>query len=439
MQKQVSDATKTKQSTQSPIMCINVDWLQVYTLCHPIEPGFIAIDGAKYKIVLEDGQTPLFTRVLRVVSAQGRRCAIILQEPRNKVINERSTMIKLENRMLYSEGFVAYLYGLMSAIGATYKGITRLDLCCDSNKMGNGMSYQRFIKRFIQGVEGVKGDIVRVGSNKFFIVGSKDNVSTCTINSIRFGSFKSKIGAYIYNKPLELREVKDKPWIRKVWEQAGLTNTDDCPVWRAEISISCEGTDVLNMGTGELFRLSPRFLQYKDSIERLFRIYASKALHFRECTGQKARRHYKDMNLWGGAEMTSRPYSFSKFADTGRTEKVCANKLKSLLEEYSDLAGHEIVGVQAAIKLLLEIGGIKHATAQAKTNKMLLDGFRGYKFKAMLHQDYARALQEVIDARADFTHNDLDEAWQILTVYGVAEPIDTDEAYWRSLAKLAEH
>lgn len=420
-------------------MCINVDWLQVFCLSDALENQEINVCGRRFVLRVEDGQTPLFMRILRVAESSGRRWATILQEPRNNVINCKATMIKLENRVLYSEQFVAFLYDLMRALNVRYKGITRLDLCCDCNAFYGGLNVQRFIKKFVSGVEGVKGDIVRVGSNKFFLVGNKDGVSTASINSIRFGSFKSKIGAYIYNKTLELKEVKDKPWIRQVWLEAGLESTEKRPVWRSEISISCEGTDVLNMGTGELFRLSPRFLEYKSSVEKLFHIYAAKALHFRVCEGQKNRRNYKDMNLYGSAVMTSRPYYVSKSADTGRTEKICANKLRSLMEEYSDIAGTEVQGINSAIKFLLMLSNYKASEVKAEKAKRELNTLKATSFVKLKEADYFRALDELFEARRDFTQGELDAAWQIMGVMGMVEPMQYDDCAWAGLSNLAEY
>lgn len=422
------------QNRNSNPMCISVDWLQVFTLCAPLDSQKLNFGGRSYNLIVEDGQTPLFQRVLKLVH-NGRRYATILQEPRNKVITARATMIKLDNRVLYSEQFVQLLYDLMEAIGARYKGITRLDLCCDFNKLHGGLNVQRFIKAFLNGVEGVKGDIVRVGSNKFMIVGSKDGASISNINSIRFGSFKSKVGAYIYNKTLELKEVKDKPWIREVWKQAGLISDEKTPVWRAEISINSEGTDVLNMGSGELFRLSPRFLEYKSSIERLFHIYAKKAFHFRKCEGQKNKRFYKDMNLFGAPEMGCRPYYVSKSADTGRTEKICANKLAQLMEEYSDIAGIDVVGINTAIKFLLELNGYKSSIARATQNERELSRFKATTSIALLKENYRKAMDAMISARLDCTHMDIDAAWQIMELMGAAEPLEYDDAAWTNLAE----
>lgn len=427
MEKQVTNETIEGRKNGHWTMCINVDWLQLFTLCDVIEAGPIEVQGRHMDVKLEDGETPLFLRKLSIRTMTGRIWATILQCPRNKVITDRATMIKLENRVLYSNGFVDFAYSLMRALGATYKGITRIDLCCDFNKLSNGQTPQRFIRKFVEGVEGEPGDIVRVGSNKFFLVGTKDNVTRAKYNSIRFGSFKSKIGAYMYDKTLELQEVKDKPWIRKAWEEAGLVSTDSKHVWRAEISISSEGTDVLNMGTGEIFRLSPQFLQYKDSVERLFEIYASRALHFRVCRGQKNRRNYDELNLFSGAHMTSKPYMPSQYKDMGRTEKMCYNKLKALMEEYSDIAGEDARGINAAIRFLLHLSDTKKSIVKLTESTNALKRFGAKKSIRLVQEDYYKALMELQEARRDFTQEDLDGAWQILTIYGESAPMEYTE------------
>lgn len=41
------------------------------------------------------------------------------------------------------------------------------------------------------------------------------------------GSGKSSYSVYLYNKSKELKEVKDKPYIRELMEKAGFNNNED--------------------------------------------------------------------------------------------------------------------------------------------------------------------------------------------------------------------
>ena len=141
------------------------------------------------------------------------------------------------------------------------------------------------------------------------------------------------------------------------------------------------------------------------------------------------------MDLFGNSEMTCRPYYVSKSADTGRTEKVCANKLQQLMEEYSDIAGTDVQGINTAIKFLLELNGYKSSIARAKANESGLSRFKATTSISLLKETYRQALDAMISARLDCTHMDIDAAWQIMTILGAAEPLEYDDAAWTNLAE----
>ncbi len=139
------------------------------------------------------------------------------------------------------------LYDLISTLHLTYKGITRLDLCYDCNYFSNHKSPAKFIQDFVFKEVGKNGYIYRKGSSKFTCHGSKTSTSSSKITSIAFGSNNNKVRQYIYDKTIELEEVKDKPWIREYWELNGLISDEKTHVWRTEISIKSQGMDILNL------------------------------------------------------------------------------------------------------------------------------------------------------------------------------------------------
>lgn len=91
---------------------------------------------------------------------------------------------------------------------------------------------------------------------------------------------------------------------REAWERAGLVNVwtkDDwdelsdnkkkghvttgtsiafvqVPVWRFEISIQAHGKDLIDLNTGELFRIDLSSIDAQEKIESLFYTYAKRCL-----------------------------------------------------------------------------------------------------------------------------------------------------------------
>ena len=117
----------------------------------------------------------------------------------------------------------------------------------------------------------------------------------------------------------ELEEVKDKPWIRQYWQENGLISDEKTHVYRAEISIKCDGMDLLNMSTGELFKLSPEYLQSQPSIEKLFHFYAARMFRFHRKGKHTRVRDYDRIELFENSPII-----------TCKPKKVCVNGGKSV-------------------------------------------------------------------------------------------------------------
>lgn len=391
---------------------ISVDWLQVYTLISnssPIPVGAISTsNGFTFSFTLLDYQSAMFKNVVEVKLGTFQ-CAVMECTPRSPKLNSSMCLIKLSNRVLYSNRYILILYSLMDSIHVIYKGITRIDLCYDCNRFADGRSPARFINNFVMKPDTEIGGYCRKGSDEFICHGKKSSGSSSKINYISFGSPQSRVRSYIYDKTIELAEVKDKPWIRELWEQNGLISNEKTHVFRSEISIKSEGTDLLNMNTGELFRLSPIYLESQPSIEKLFHYYAYKYLHFRINGGQKYRKNYARMELFAHKpEITCKPTHISKLADTGRMEKIVYNKLEKLSTEYSDLSEARRASLQSAMEFLKELQGIKSSTLANEQYKSYLDSFKGTKFVDIHVSDYFDSIQ---------ARNEAFEAYQRELVY----------------------
>lgn len=360
--------------------CISIDWLQVCCLCNNIKEGEYHSQNYKFDVRLSEIETAMFKK-LYTVKRLGKEVAVIQTTPRSPKLNQGLTLVKLDNRVLYSTSYIKLLYELMDCMNMKYKGITRLDLCYDCNKFVNGRSPSRFINQFISKEVGEKGYIYRRGSDKFAAYGSKSKSSKAKVSSIRFGSGKSRIGAYMYDKTIELQEVKDKPWIREMWLENGLISNEKDHVFRSEISIKSQGMDILNMSTGELFRLSPNYLEHYENIVKIFHFYAAKFFDFRICNGQANKRNYDKLQLFEcNTKITCKPLYISSSADTGRMEKICYNKIKKLSETYIELAEPRRRALQCALDFLQELSGIKMGIVAQQHYKQYLDNLKGQYF-----------------------------------------------------------
>lgn len=384
---------------------VSVDWLQTYCLGDRIEPGEYADEVYSFSVIGRPEPTKMFTHVVEVYH-QRLRVATITQCPRSPVINPRCTLVKLENRVLYSMRYVSILFAIQKILRLRYKGITRIDVACDFNTFYNGRSVQKFIKNYVLTTPSSPRHIYRKGSDEFFVRGSKKKNTVSFFNYIRLGSKNSRIHSYIYDKTQELKDKKDKPWIRAAWERAGLTNSDDTHVWRAEISIHAEGTELINLGTGQLFRLSPEYLETQERINFLFTFYARKYLDFRQKQKSNKLSKYKKIQLFDiTCPSQCVPNYIPTSWDSGRVERICANRLRKILMQYVDLSPADGDAIERTAHFLSMLSAFKSRTLQAERNENALQSFKRSEF---LHTSWMAYLMAVDNAHKEYLHYDGD-------------------------------
>lgn len=376
---------------------ISVDWLQVHcslSSSRSIPTGVeMCCGGYTFIAKVAPIHTAMFQNVYYVYS-NDMQVAAFQCKPRSPQLNKDMLICKLENRVLYHAKFVRLLYAIMGAYGLIYKGITRIDLCYDCTEFKDNRSPSKFINDFVSFRGVTTHNLRKKGSEEFTCHGRKPRGGSSKINYIRFGSPQSKISTYIYDKTLELEEAKDKPWIRKAWAVAGILPTDK-HVFRAEISIKAEGTDVLNMSTGELFRLSPDMLESQERINEIFQIYAKKYFDFRIDGGQKHKKNFKRLELFDVDEKTEiKPIQINRSADTGRIEKICFNVLERLSSTYTDLSEYRRQAIHDTQVFLLELQGIKSQTAAKTLYSSYLNSLKATMFSDVHFNEYLMAIEQ---------------------------------------------
>lgn len=409
--------------------CISVDWLQVYCLNNLSDVPLTGYGNCRYFTAEKlDRVTPLWTEVY-VIKYSGMEVAEYCRFPRSSAMDAKGCTIKLHNRVLYSAQFIELLKSIIAYLRVQYVGVTRLDLCYDCNYLKNGRSVHDFLLQYFVHNPYCSGHIVRNGSRRVQVNATRTLNGATTISAMRWGSKSSAVGAYCYNKSLELLEVHDKPWIREVWEKAGLVNDYDTKgwtalddrekrqkvehgssvdyikkaVWRFELSIKSEGRDIINLNTGQLFRIDLSYLTTQEHVEKLFYTYASKYFDFRESTGQSEIRNYPKMCIFevsGNAEL--KPVHINKCADTGRTEKIAANKLRKLAATYSDLTTQDLSAINAAVNFLYEISGMKKSEHERRRYDAYISHLAAFTEKKRMELDYCAFLEYTHRHRAQY-------------------------------------
>lgn len=397
--------------------CISVDWLQV--CCYSNNLAFLLnndyynkVDSLPYWLELQPLETRNFARFIRVHTKVGndwRYCADILAVPRSSMLNSNIVLVKIHNRFLYSQNYIKLLYNICATFKLSIKGLTRLDLCYDCNSFHNGLKPHKFIKEFVTAEFDSPRYIYKIGAKQFRVYGGKSVSSATKFSGIEFGSGKSSKRCYIYDKTRELEEVKDKPWIRQYWQQNGLISDAKTHVYRAEISIKCDGMDLLNMSTGELFKLSPEYLRSQPAIEKLFHFYAARMFRFHRKGKHTRVRDYDRIELFENSPViTCKPKKVCVNADTGRTEKICVSTLSKLSCQYSDLSQEYSSALSRCITFLSEVAGIKYAKEKLAKEIQGIEAFKGIQFKEQGYVEYFALVEALGKVRYSYAYQNPD-------------------------------
>src|SRR5574344_2390988 len=96
--------------------CISIDWLQVCCHCNYLNEGEYKGSLCTYNLEIQSVETAMFKK-LYSIKRNGLEVATIQYEPRPKSLNPKLLLLKLSNRVLYSDKYIYMLYDLISKIG----------------------------------------------------------------------------------------------------------------------------------------------------------------------------------------------------------------------------------------------------------------------------------------------------------------------------------
>lgn len=237
---------------KSKCRCINIDWLEVYV--H--EPhDFITRDAEYFRTLGFDVTeraygTRQYNQMFTINDTMGEGWIEVRRDPKGlktetgfSVLDEGSAHIRFCNRTCYAKHAAQIMIDFLYTHKYVLSRISRLDICLDFEKFDSGDDPQKFLDRYLRGVYSKvnQGNISAHG---------KDQWDGRFWNSLSWGAEKSMITTKFYNKTMELKQKRDKPYIRQAWAASGLV--DDMvtlekrkpdgdiykpDIWRLEFSI----------------------------------------------------------------------------------------------------------------------------------------------------------------------------------------------------------
>lgn len=303
-------------------MLISIDWLQLHLR------GDIRRE-AKYTFKKLDYSTQAFSTV-EDIYIDDNYFASMVSEPRSQVINPKTVILKVINKNLYSPFMFSQLEDLLKSLNLSYQGITRLDVCADFNYFKNGLHPETLINNFM--------------CLKFRKVGQTkgkchfEQKTRMHYETLAFGTGKSLIRCYLYNKTKELNEVKMKPYIVDSWKASGLDTKKD--VWRLEFSIKGNSLNLIDNRTGELQKVDLKNLQSREFLNNLYYSLQNQYFRFKRDTGDKNVSRMPDIQLLPDNPANWKRLFLTEAGDVTRADKIFIKKLDRMNDEIRNYANY---------------------------------------------------------------------------------------------------
>ena len=276
-----------------PVRCVNIDWLEI----HAREPLGSPRDIFYYR---EKGfrceARPYGTRVYRemftIFAPNEERLLEVRRNPASAGLNgihdENECHLRLCNRTCYFDNAASFFKNFLVENGYQDVRISRIDLCLDFTQFDKGDDPAAFVRRYF------KHRYAKINQGRINSHG-EDTWSGQEWNSLSWGSRTSAVTTKLYNKTLELYDVKldrfAKPYIREAWFRCGLI--DDIQkvskegaridVWRVEFSLRSAVKNWIPIeldGVAKKFQSLRNTLDVYDSREKLLVMFASLARHY---------------------------------------------------------------------------------------------------------------------------------------------------------------
>lgn len=281
--------------------CINIDWLEVHCI-EPREPRDAEyFRSLGFEVSERDYGTRVYDQMFTIYLPDGQPFMEIRRSPhcsnehdKFQVLEVGSCHLRLHNRACYFNDAGKLMEDFINQHGYTFRRIAKIDLCLDFEKFDSGDDPAAFVARYL------KGRYAKVNQCSISMHG-QDCWDGQKWNSFSWGSKKSPIFTRLYNKTLELKEAKDKPYIRQAWASCGLvddfiqlTKKNDRgewykpEIWRLEFSIAssvrnwvCFDVDENGNKTHRSLRNDLKRYRTRDELETMFKSLVAHYFHFK--------------------------------------------------------------------------------------------------------------------------------------------------------------
>lgn len=298
-------------------MIISIDYLTLYVQMSNRRK----IDGFEFK--LQKYNSKHFAKIAHIY-IYGEKVANLEYQPHSSILDSRAGLLKIENNILYQKDMFHIVDLIMDYIGAKVISISRLDICADFEKFKNNLEPKKLIKNFMT------ERYLRNGRGKYTIIGNQKNVQD--VEYLRFGSKTSEVNVYLYNKSIEMENVKHKAHIAELWKQNNLGKNNQ--VWRLEVSLKSQAMTYADHDTGEYFKINLNHLKDNQFIEKLYYSLVEKYFQFRKNDNTKNKSRMRKVDLFNKSDMIYSRIKITNEADYTRRDKILLKNMYLFEKRY---------------------------------------------------------------------------------------------------------
>lgn len=351
--------------------CVNIDWLEVYCLeddiGYPHDADYFRRSG--WQVEEREYGTPVYKEMFKLVGYDGESWFEVRRAPKsdtrqlNGLFDYRACHVRLANRTCYFTEAAKLLADFLEQNGLHFQRIARLDLALDFVRFDFGDYPEKFLQRYMNGTY---SKINQANINGH----GTDRWDGRCWNSVSWGAQSSMIVTRFYNKKLELKTVKDKPYIRQAWRACGLVDDEQTlekhksdgtvyypDIWRVEFQIK-SGTkkwfvvEDYNGQRKQIRSIHHTLQDYYTRAQLLDRFYslAHHYFHFKHYDKKQRKDRCPDKKLFDIGQVNNF-YSIDNVA-TAKPKKVALDTLLSRLIEYRDT--HPNPATYKACNVLIE-------------------------------------------------------------------------------------
>lgn len=350
----MEESAAYQERTIAHARCVNLDWLEVFciedTRNYPHDVAYFTSRGIE--AVARSYGTRIYDEMFTIYDADHLPIIEVRRAPCGRdnplafhVLDHNACHIRLHNRTCYRDDAAVFLQSFLMQHGFIYQRISRVDLCLDFERFDSGDDPLKFLIRYMA------GKYSKINQANIAAHG-KDLWDGRAFNSVSWGSPKSAVSTKFYNKTLELREGRDKPYIRQAWALAGLV--DDFvnltkrkadgtiynpTIWRVEFSIrsSVKGwavTEDFTHAKRKIISMRNNLGNYatRPQLLDVFASLASKYFHFKKFIPDKRKDRCPDKVLFRFNEQNC--FYAVEHVATSRPAEAELEALRRRLEHY---------------------------------------------------------------------------------------------------------